>query len=455
MKQSTNAEHYRDITLGSIMQVFNDLVRNKDPEASRPLYAYLITRPKCSSRWQSLIEDAYQGKNIDEVSIYFPMDPGTAEKEMDLSEDADESAEGEVDDMTMGEYFTADAVDEGDEAAHVDLAVEYDEMTVPTGGQPEDKLEPAQEDFVTNDDDDDTEQAGEVMPEPDQRSEAESSARSPDETEDSGVASQVAPDEEEGNEAADSVHASEAEGDGTTHGEQPDDLQDDGNSAHFLERSCYAPEICFCASCLDMATDLSFREESNFRLQRFGLSEAARIRAAFEVDGSGATPPYEQPHSRHAHHISDLSISFSFATTADARTEAPNPTLVEAAATYDGGLEGNDNIFDLGQTTKDNELSETSGTATLDGDDHPHDFSADIDFNADLGRDLDMDVAPATGQAGELDEIDWRDYAGQDDGDDVPDVTATTAKRPRSDEDDAADAEDGQGSRFHYSVLSH
>jgi hypothetical protein len=143
-------------------------------------------------------------------------------------------------------------------------------------------------------------------------------------------------------------------------------------------------------------------------------------------------------------------MSFSFSTTADGKLEAANEAAAatDAAHAPDEELDPDSNdIFGLGEPAPDNQLSETSGTATLEGDngDEPNDFGTDIDFNADISRDLEHDVAPATVQDGELDEIDWRDYAGQDEGDDVLDVASTSAKRPRSDEDDAADAENGQG----------
>lgn len=446
MQQSTDPDHFRDITLGSIMQVFNDLVRNKDPEASRPLYAYLITRPKCSTRWQSLIEDAYQGKNIDEVSIYFSMDQGTAEKEADHSEGHEDGADDQMDEMETGEYFAGEAVSEGEAAAVLDSFAEQSEMVPDDGEQPYDEMEAAE-----GEDAHDDEQTGEDVLNGGANLATESSASLPGLSEGPETSIEDTLNEEQGIQTNDDiVEASVGDEVEVTHDEQLDAPQNDGNSAHFLERSCYAPDICFCEQCLDDTGDVACQEESSFRLHRFGLSEAARIRAAYEADGSGASTPRISALSRHAHHISDTSMSFSFSTTADGKLEAANEAAAAADAAHapDEELDPDSNdIFGLGEPAPDNQLSETSGTATLEGDngDEPNDFGTDIDFNADISRDLEHDVAPATVQDGELDEIDWRDYAGQDEGDDVLDVASTSAKRPRSDEDDAADAENGQG----------
>ncbi|GJC86575.1 hypothetical protein ColLi_09413 [Colletotrichum liriopes] len=62
---------FSDITLGQIISVFDSLVKNQNPNASKPLYAYLSTRPNCKKRWLSLVDDAYNGKGLDEISFYF------------------------------------------------------------------------------------------------------------------------------------------------------------------------------------------------------------------------------------------------------------------------------------------------------------------------------------------------------------------------------------------------
>ncbi|KAI8225452.1 hypothetical protein K4K55_008983 [Colletotrichum sp. SAR 10_96] len=69
--ESTQPDLISDITLGQVISVFDSLVKNQDADASKPLYALLVTRPNCKKRWLSLVDDAYNGKGLDEVSYYF------------------------------------------------------------------------------------------------------------------------------------------------------------------------------------------------------------------------------------------------------------------------------------------------------------------------------------------------------------------------------------------------
>ncbi|KAI8187218.1 hypothetical protein K4K51_009202 [Colletotrichum sp. SAR 10_75] len=69
--ESTQPALISDITLGQVISVFDSLVKNQDADASKPLYALLVTRPNCKKRWLSLVDDAYNGKGLDEVSYYF------------------------------------------------------------------------------------------------------------------------------------------------------------------------------------------------------------------------------------------------------------------------------------------------------------------------------------------------------------------------------------------------
>ncbi|GKT53341.1 conserved glutamic acid-rich protein [Colletotrichum tofieldiae] len=59
------------LEFAEIISVFDSLVKNQNPNASKPLYAYLSTRPNCKKRWLSLVDDAYNGKGLDEISFYF------------------------------------------------------------------------------------------------------------------------------------------------------------------------------------------------------------------------------------------------------------------------------------------------------------------------------------------------------------------------------------------------
>lgn len=435
--ESTDPEHYRDITLGSVMQVFNDLVRNKDPEASRPLYIYLITRTKCSTRWQSLIEDAYQGKNIDEVSIYFSMDQGTAEKESDHGESLDEGVEDQVDDMEMGEYFAGEAVSAGHSTAAADSVVEHSETAPDDGEQPHDELEAAEDD-----DDHDNEQVGENVVDDGERAAVESSASLSDEAERPETSIDDTLNEgtlEEGMFNDDTLHENAFEED-TLNDDAPDEgMLDEGTlDEGMLNEDAFNED------------DFNENAHNEIMINEDALNEHAPNETMINEDALNEDAPNENTLDKEqgiqTNSTLETSVGNGDETTHDEQLDVPQNNAADAAAAdaaytlEDEPETDSHDIFGLGETTHDNHLSETSGTATLDVDDgdHPNDFGADIDFNADISRDLEHDVAPATGQD-ELDEIDWRDYAGQDD-----DVQDASLKRPRSDEDEAADAEGGQ-----------
>ncbi|KAH6671542.1 hypothetical protein F5X68DRAFT_43029 [Plectosphaerella plurivora] len=426
--ESTDPEHYRDITLGSVMQVFNDLVKNKDPEASRPLYVYLITRTKCSTRWQSLIEDAYQGKNIDEVSIYFSMDQGTAEKELDHSESLDEGVEDQVDDMEMGEYFPEEAVSAGDSTAAADSVVEHTETAPDDGEQPHDELEAAEDD----DDDHDNEQVGEDAIDNGEHVATESSASLSGEPERPETSIDDTLNEatlDEGMFNDDTLNENAFD---------EDTLNEDAPDEGMLDEDVFNED------------DFNEAAPHEDMINEDALNEAAPHEDMINEDVLKEDVPNEntlnEEQGIQTKSTLETSVGNGDETTHDGQLDVPqnnaaNAAAADAAYTLDDEPEPDSHdIFGLGETAHDNHLSETSGTATLDVDDgdHPGDFGADIDFNADISRDLEHDVAPATGQD-ELDEIDWRDYAGQDD-----DVQDASLKRPRSDEDEAADAEGGQ-----------
>ncbi|KAK7433092.1 hypothetical protein QQZ08_000021 [Neonectria magnoliae] len=59
------------VTLHQILEIFDLLVKNQDPDSSRTLYTYLFTRPCASKRLESLIESATAGKGLDEVIHLF------------------------------------------------------------------------------------------------------------------------------------------------------------------------------------------------------------------------------------------------------------------------------------------------------------------------------------------------------------------------------------------------
>lgn len=60
-----------NITFRQVIEVFDILVKNQDPDNTRPLYTYLFTRPSTSKRFDFLMESATEGKGLDEVIHLF------------------------------------------------------------------------------------------------------------------------------------------------------------------------------------------------------------------------------------------------------------------------------------------------------------------------------------------------------------------------------------------------
>ncbi|KAF4428248.1 hypothetical protein FACUT_9479 [Fusarium acutatum] len=78
--ETTQGETMSNITLRQILEIFDLLVKNQDPDGSRPLYAYLFTKPNAEKRFDYLVESATAGKGLDEVIHLFetPMTAGTS-----------------------------------------------------------------------------------------------------------------------------------------------------------------------------------------------------------------------------------------------------------------------------------------------------------------------------------------------------------------------------------------
>ncbi|RBA13155.1 hypothetical protein FPRO05_13798 [Fusarium proliferatum] len=78
--EATQGETMSNVTLRQILEIFDLLVKNQDPDGSRPLYAYLFTKPNAEKRFEYLVESATAGKGLDEVIHLFetPMTAGTS-----------------------------------------------------------------------------------------------------------------------------------------------------------------------------------------------------------------------------------------------------------------------------------------------------------------------------------------------------------------------------------------
>ncbi|KAG6161902.1 hypothetical protein E4U11_003049 [Claviceps purpurea] len=69
--ESLSPDLLTNITLRQVTEIFDVLVKNQDPDDTRPLYTYLFTRPSTSKRFDFLMESAAEGKGLDEVIHLF------------------------------------------------------------------------------------------------------------------------------------------------------------------------------------------------------------------------------------------------------------------------------------------------------------------------------------------------------------------------------------------------
>lgn len=89
LAESTQGELMTNVTFRQIVEIFDLLVKNQDPDGSKTLYTYLFTKPNTEKRLESLIESATAGKGLDEVIHLFesPMPAASTLMEADNTVD--------------------------------------------------------------------------------------------------------------------------------------------------------------------------------------------------------------------------------------------------------------------------------------------------------------------------------------------------------------------------------
>ncbi|GKT88236.1 conserved glutamic acid-rich protein [Colletotrichum tofieldiae] len=442
---------FSDITLGQIISVFDSLVKNQNPNASKPLYAYLSTRPNCKKRWLSLVDDAYNGKGLDEISFYFASRaqseaPEIMDDEPDLIGEED-NADAAAWPQSPGESERDDQNDDetqGETAETNEDINEYDDVGDGTAG------------------DDDAVSQDAINEDPIQ---PEASA-----IEDLGAEATGVDNEgvliDESTVAVDIGTVEDAGVVDMAEDQQPEHHEENGNANCFLSTPCFYPNFCLCTTCAaafaaaQMAEEDDFRYDSLVRMTR----ESAQRRRHFQLDHSHAEvyrSPLARTAFRHLHSYSDVSMAFSSTTDADNTIQAPEvdtsnplvwdaeeadaPNTVEDAQTF---TEDEDLTHSLNQIVEgvdvdsaDKVTPNTSATSTLNGDEEAA-YDNELDLNADLPEN-EIGGTEVHGQDDELAEIDWREFPGQDD--DVAKSPSISGKRQRSDVDDMLDDEAQKG----------
>ncbi|KAM0245008.1 hypothetical protein ACHAQJ_010672 [Trichoderma viride] len=126
--ETTAQDSLATVTLRQVLEVFDLLVKNQDPDSSRTLYTYLFTRSNASKRFEFLAESATAGRGLDEVIHLFESPAGhhhhiIAETEDEHEHDHDEDSE--ANEATE----THESAEDDDENDDVDVDTEESEAS--------------------------------------------------------------------------------------------------------------------------------------------------------------------------------------------------------------------------------------------------------------------------------------------------------------------------------------
>ncbi|OBR14065.1 Conserved glutamic acid-rich protein [Colletotrichum higginsianum IMI 349063] len=446
--ESTQSDVFSDITLGQIISVFDSLVKNQNPDASKPLYAYLSTRPNCKKRWLSLVDDAYNGKGLDEISFYFASRAQSEAPEIidddepDLIGEEDnadaaawpqspgESEHGDQDDVEV-QRESAEINEETNDDNDVGDGIAVDDGLQPQGAVDKHTLEP------------------------------DASAAEDVDAEATMVDTEVSlMDDSATAEAVLTVEAAEVAD--VAEDQQPQHHEENGNTDCFLSTPCFRPNFCLCITCASSFNADQMVEEDSLRYESMVqmIRKSAQRQMDFVLDYSHldvSRGHCTRVAPRHLHSHSDVSMAFSSTTDADITLQAlevdiSNPLVWDAeeadafttAEDTQPFLNDEDLMQNLNQIAEgvdgisaDKVTPNTSATSTLNGDEEVN-YDNELDINADLPED-EIDAPEVPTQDDELAEIDWREFPGQDDG--VAKSPSISSKRPRSDVDDVLDDE--------------
>ncbi|KXH30892.1 hypothetical protein CSIM01_01486 [Colletotrichum simmondsii] len=444
--ESSQAEVFSDITLGQIISVFDSLVKNQNADASKPLYAYLTTRPNCKKRWLSLVDDAYNGKGLDEISYYFA---SRAQSEVPEIMDDEPDLIGEEDNADAASWPQSPA-----ESGHGEHNLDEAE-----GENEEINEDDDVGDGITGEDDTQSQNALEENP----LQQDESAISMPD-AEATMLDTEVSLMDETTAVADLSVVEDGGDVEGATEDQQPQENGEAGNDDLSQVTLCFFPNFCLCATCTSTFVADQMAEEDDFRFETLVrvAKESARLRGRSPSSNSHLALPkrlLSRTTSRHLHSYSDSSITFSSTADADARTQAPeidesNPlasetqdaavlgTAIDAQNTFDdedAAIVADQIVENANESFAEKVTPDTSATSTLNGDEEVT-YENELDLNADLPE-AEAVEAEAADQDDGLAEIDWREFSGQGDDEIAVESPSASGKRQRSDVDDLLDAE--------------
>ncbi|KAF5537984.1 hypothetical protein FPHYL_12632 [Fusarium phyllophilum] len=432
--ETTQGETMSNVTLRQILEIFDLLVKNQDPDGSRPLYAYLFTKPNAEKRFEYLVESATAGKGLDEVIHLFetPMTAGTSMLETaatidGVHEELDEF-DSPIDDEHHSNIDEAENQDEYPEDEHANpnaIGSEGQEFKDPEVDDHEvNGQQASNQDGHDEDDEDDRDNINVAT-----------------ETQIEISVNASAVDLEDPEAVVDSLTAVDEDG-----------LEQNGKATSFSSTflSCYYPDFCLCAPCVAEYVEDHNKDEAEFRKtvkRNYGTMQILSPKVQY----------IRSRQSKHHRSLSDFSTTYSFNNTDEftpARADSEidpfaNFELDEEAeeAEFNGDIALEENTETLDEVNADAEpeplhaqTNDTSTTTTLQEEEEAS------SFNVDLG------VASAIVETAEkrktddddLDEIDWRDEHEPEE--EAPSTPSAAGKRARGDDDDV-NAEDEQDAK--------
>ncbi|KAF4438297.1 hypothetical protein F53441_12824 [Fusarium austroafricanum] len=422
LAETTQGELMTNVTFRQILEIFDLLVKNQDPDSSRTLYAYLFTKPNTEKRLESLIDSATAGKGLDEVIHLFeaPMTVGTSmletaatidgvHEELDeLDSPVDEEHRGKAHDAELDEYPDDEYPD--DEHANLDGSALEDRESQ----SHEEECQDEDEQHVGDDHDTDERDDHDVTTETQIELPADAS------TVDANP------------EGVDDTFTTVQE-----QGFQQQNGKATSPSPTFL--CCHYPDFCLCGPCVAEYIENHNRDESEYRKS---------LKSSNETMDSLA-PRRQHPQSQHSHPLSDFSTIHSFHETDEfcpARAESEIDPFANLELDEDAELNGDVDLEEHVETQEEvdaepeavrAQTNDTGTTTTL------REVEESSSFNVDLGA---VSTVAETAEKSnavdhDLDEIDWRDEPEADDR--GPTSPSAAGKRSRGDVDDV-DVEDEQ-----------
>jgi hypothetical protein len=467
MKQTTQGELMTNVTFRQILEIFDLLVKNQDPDSTRTLYTYLFTKPNTEKRLESLIESATAGKGLDEVIHLFetPTTAGTSMLETSATIDGVHEELDEFDSPVDEEHpDEADVAADNEYPEDEHLEDERLEVELPENDQPEDdhleveQLEDEQlEDEQLEADNVEDEEVEDQQPE-DQQTSPDLSALKDQEVDDHEVGYEADGQEDHENSTenlveipadASAVEANTEDASEIDAGVDDEDPEQNGKTTSLSSSllCCYSPKFCLCGSCVAKYVEDHERDEAEYRRSLEGNNDNKRnlpIKRQF-LNSS----PY-----KHTQSNSDFSTTFSFNRT-DEFSPARADSEIDPFANFelDEDNEANDDVngdvaFEENVKTKEEvavetedvrtQTIDTSTTTTLQEEEEAASFHVDLGA---VSTEVETTEKASNGD-NDLDEIDWRDEPEAEDQE--PTTPSAAGKRSRGDDDDVG-AEDEQG----------